>query len=1482
MSAGSVNPNELKGQDFVKWLSDEALRQVVVNHEAKTSYITVDLPSQAAAEARVRSDYHGRYLFELLQNANDAIMAAREDPRWSRPGPYRVRIQLTSTALIVANDGVPFLEKDVDSIYRWGKSSKDPNKSIGHKGVGFKSVLDITESPQIFSQTVQFHFDRRACYERVREIVGKDVGLELPITRFVFPYTIEALTDDRELVQTLLIEDGFATVIRLPLKVDEDEVVKRIGQDILPVLLLFLNGLDRIEVWHRSQRSRVLRKKVVQPENGTSAQDVTLYEGRERVSRWLLFDAPKREIADRSIISSLGDDAWERVQKVGFAVAFPSDEQGHLQIRTQEPNPLYVYFPTEVNTGLGYRIHGDFYVRTRRTQIDSDLEYNEWLAGQIAGYISSSVVPELVRLFPGDSQVVQALVPYGEPAGFAINLVAAVMARLRECPFVPTADGGYAQPSRIMLTPEGAAVDIGAFQQFFPSGDLSRRNGRRQFPLQIIERDTRATDFLVRLGATRLTFEDVFKLFDGREIVSRPDDYPHLYGYLWKWREELPSYKRTQFSRVLQGSRCIVTDDGSWIEPHDRLYHAKLRQETPNMPRAIRANLVHPLAYDSDGRAGATYKLLDAFRPRTRDYDAPDIIRSAIMPLFEEDRFKRLSLQERTEVYRYLFAYWQSRRGSGDPDVERVKGSVLVPARLIMNRRQDVWLPANQVYLSKIWTGDARLERIYDGFQDVAFLYQVRGLEFEPEEQHEWARFWEWLGVARAPRFLVDEVQHDALYGRGWKSIRRGHPHAGTELWGKYVDQIRESHAHCPSHGRDYRRLRRSVALEGFAALIERQDGERLALFYQLLAENWSKLSQELPTAEVHCYRKRCPQHARSKEVPTFFDFLMRNTEWIPAHTNIDGTPQIRLYQPRRCWLLSPTENPAIRNLLPTPFSDPHKPGYDLFNRHIEIRSVDRATRDDLVEMLRHLPIDYPDPNVTVYSGRRSIPRAVSVLTRWVIERINNSLALLSEPLREQLHATVPLVALEGDVLRYVHPPESVFFADDRYHAARWRPHLPFAPMDDNWRDAARFLGLKFISEHVEEDCIPGTILERESGPLVHRLKTARPYMLALVNLQRGSATQDVARYLSNLEILVVDGLTVHRRLTTPPAKIIPDREARVYLEESVAKRVGSAGRGPRGATLYVRKGFEGHYDLLGGPIAEFIRIPALADAFVILLDRGGKSGRLMCLSARGLGEQDVEEMRAVLGNLGIADEPETEDDDSDLTDHLLRQLQQEQPPSEPPSSVKQPQPEGRDLKKNEAEPIQFPEFDLSGVAVNVVGSGDGILPPESGHRQGKGGGGGTKDWERDRRLRELYGERGEQLIKKLEISRLNALGVKVPERSIRWLREEGDLTADHDFESIDLIDGEWTDIVIEVKATPSTDFRFPMSREELACARKYGDRYRLVRVINVASASPQVFVFDNPFTLWEKGRAYIEPRDTYVVLPDPRKKDKGDETEGG
>ena len=449
---------------------------------------------------------------------------------------------------------------------------------------------------------------------------------------------------------------------------------------------------------------------------------------------------------------------------------------------------------------------------------------------------------------------------------------------------------------------------------------------------------------------------------------------------------------------------------------------------------------------------------------------------------------------------------------------------------------------------------------------------------------------------------------------------------------------------------------------------------------------------------------------------------------------------------------------------------------------------------------------------------------------------------------------------------------------------------MPFAPLDDNWRDAAEFLGLKLVSEHVKESVDPGDILQDETNTLLRNYKNARPYMLAVINDQRTSATEDAVRYLSNMEIRVVNSLIVNRELTLGEGKIIPDPDARIYLEETTLQRIGSAGRAQRAGILYVRKGYERYYDVMGSPLAEYLRIPGLADAFVILLDRRNKNGRMRYIDTRKLTEQDVSEMRKLFNLAGVLDEEEEnglESSDNDINDHLIRKLKKEleTPPGSDQNGIYD---ENEDTIRTEAtidtketrpqqpetdnDMIEFPPLDVDQVDSIKVTS---FQPADSSfdggdHPRRRGGRGRVPNWERDQRLRDAYGERGERLVYKLEIKRLCVMGLTEPESEVRWLRMDGQSTADHDIDSLDMVDGELVPIIIEVKSTPGNDFRVHMSKEELKCAQRHGKYYRLHRIIDLASSSPKEFIFENLFDLWQRGLADIEPKDTYVILPKP------------
>jgi hypothetical protein len=168
--------------------------------------------------------YDGRILRELIQNAYDG--SGRDMAR------ILVRLDLTAGehgVLYVANSGQGFTTQDVDSIVNPAQSRKRPGNSIGHKGLGFRSVELICADPQIYSMALGGRvraprFDGYcfgfASAEHQRErltaltdssavelAVGKAHALQLP----------RPLRDQPADVRTYAGE-GFATLVRLPLR----------------------------------------------------------------------------------------------------------------------------------------------------------------------------------------------------------------------------------------------------------------------------------------------------------------------------------------------------------------------------------------------------------------------------------------------------------------------------------------------------------------------------------------------------------------------------------------------------------------------------------------------------------------------------------------------------------------------------------------------------------------------------------------------------------------------------------------------------------------------------------------------------------------------------------------------------------------------------------------------------------------------------------------------------------------------------------------------------------------------------------------------------------------------------------------------------------------------------------------------------------------------------------------------------------------
>lgn len=91
----------------------------------------------AQAARKATGDHIGRWLFEIVQNAEDAQA-------------HTLVIHVTNEAVYIADDGRGFSAGAIESISGTDYSDKSV-ETIGRKGVGFKAVYEISDSPQVFT-----------------------------------------------------------------------------------------------------------------------------------------------------------------------------------------------------------------------------------------------------------------------------------------------------------------------------------------------------------------------------------------------------------------------------------------------------------------------------------------------------------------------------------------------------------------------------------------------------------------------------------------------------------------------------------------------------------------------------------------------------------------------------------------------------------------------------------------------------------------------------------------------------------------------------------------------------------------------------------------------------------------------------------------------------------------------------------------------------------------------------------------------------------------------------------------------------------------------------------------------------------------------------------------------------------------------------------------------------------------------------------
>lgn len=436
------------------------------------------LRDKARNERDLRELYRGRAPYELLQNANDS-------------GASKAAYILTKEGLAFIHDGAWFsLDNFISLADGW--SDKDPNACIGHKGLGFRSVLDITPSPYLIKVDEKDFFAIKFTWALNKghfdKTFQKDKSLRVECEKWkrhgqiVCPVmAIPGLAKKHNLGEGAKVlndifrgafNGSYTTMFWFP-AVDPDIETRNL-KALSPVPIIANQiGNDQL-LGFLNDEVRVLLPFL------STIRNVSLYYERHLVGSVEIPQRTKKNMREGEITVSaiINDEPHpETYYYVSFEIPIPHHIKQNpetpkavrylkkasiallIKIKNEEPlgddeSKFHVYFPTEEKTGTGFIIHGDFYVKPDRSSLMQG-DYNEWLLSESANRAANAFLSKLINKYDAKA-VFKALAPNANLSSKSsiifIEKFSEALKRRKKA-FIPTGQG-FLKPEEVAIPPK--------------------------------------------------------------------------------------------------------------------------------------------------------------------------------------------------------------------------------------------------------------------------------------------------------------------------------------------------------------------------------------------------------------------------------------------------------------------------------------------------------------------------------------------------------------------------------------------------------------------------------------------------------------------------------------------------------------------------------------------------------------------------------------------------------------------------------------------------------------------------------------------------------------------------------------------------------------------------------------------------------------------------------------------------------------------
>jgi len=458
--------------EWYDWLTKE-------ESKTRNSYYAkpVNLIHDYGSERATKIDYEGREILELLQNAADQAKDTNERGR--------VVIELTLNGMVIANTGNAFSVGGIQSLQNAHLSPKrlGVRKFIGCKGLGFRSILNWTNSPIIFSGALALAYSRKVTEEKLDSLISENQELAelvaeeskktdfpvlpvLPFPGFSKDNNTNQFIDESsyELAEKCLYwkSKGYTTAIAIPF--NNADIYKKALQQLStlrPEILLFVDSLDELHFLQPNEKERVWSKS-------GDKNSSKVFENDIPIGIWQVFkrhgDVPQKHLNS------------DQNDKYGYEliVAVPEVET----MKELESSPLFSYFPTEITIPLPLVCSATLELTQDRNNITKH-ESNKFVLACLADFIAEVAEKRAVNHSIGVKAGFRNVMPIGEFSASLINqnFPAALLNASKKRLIIPTLGGSALKPNDA-FTIKGASnswLPTTGFEDLTPANNAEHR-----------------------------------------------------------------------------------------------------------------------------------------------------------------------------------------------------------------------------------------------------------------------------------------------------------------------------------------------------------------------------------------------------------------------------------------------------------------------------------------------------------------------------------------------------------------------------------------------------------------------------------------------------------------------------------------------------------------------------------------------------------------------------------------------------------------------------------------------------------------------------------------------------------------------------------------------------------------------------------------------------------------------------------------------